>query len=363
MNGWKIFSQKKGVRPLVVKEDGVICYYNGNIVQFSSDLVDYKIICKMPINDGLSLLGKTSRLVDRIFRLSPTHAILIEDYLFVCRRSEIWCCDLKTGSIWLDFVIPDGRHTLGFSKFKKPSGQVQIVFGDYFNNPSRRIVRIWGYNLLLGKWELLGEINTGEIEHIHYIDAIGDKIFVLCGDFNSAASIWISDLNFTSIKPILRGKQEFRAAWITELEGRIFYATDTQIEENFIYELNVTNGKASTIKFSRINGSSIYHCKGSQNDCYFSTAVECGVPTGKFLYDIFDQKLGNGILSESAYILKLNSDGSTEEIFCAEKDFYPFRLAQFGTFHFPSGKMPNNTVIAYGVALKNFDDTCIVFKK
>ena len=39
------------------------------------------------------------------------------------------------------------------------------------------------------------------------------------------------------------------------------------------------------------------------------------------------------------------------------------RLAQFGTFLFPSGAMPADRFFTFGVGVKRYDGRCLVFKK
>jgi hypothetical protein len=362
MKKWELIAKHKNLRPLTIHEDKIICYEKGNIVAVSCDLVHKVFICSMPFDNKVKFLFSKNRQLDRIFRISPNYAVVSDRYMYILRRNEIWRCDLMSGKITLDFVIPEKRTSLGIAKIILSNGETNLLIGDYFENKTKTSVRIWRTRSSLNGWEFVNEISSNEIEHIHSLNLIGDKIFILCGDFEKAASIWISDPDFNSIKPILRGKQEFRAAWIAGINGKIYYATDTQMEQNYLCELFLSGENPSINKLSALNGSSIYCGFGQNNEIYFSTTVECGLPTGNLLYDIFDMNSGPGIFSNFASIFKLNPDGSKQEIFAAKKDFLPFRLSQFGTFIFPSGIMPSNLLITYGQALEGYDDTCLVFK-
>lgn len=362
MTEWNLSAKCKGLRPLAVDSSGLLCHARGALYRVGYDLKQPFFICNFP---GIGLTGHLDgkfRLVDRILRLGPSHAVVVDDALFISRRSEIWRCDLITGQLSLDFVIPDGRRALEFGRIERADGEVQIVFGEYFYNPSLAAVRIWGRSNRNPNWAVLGEFSHGEIDHVHAVTAIGEQVFLLCGDFGHGASIWTSDLDFSSITPLLRGSQAYRATWITEFGGRFFYATDTQLEANHVYELCINDHIAKISELAKIEGSSIYSGRGEDYQ-FFSTTVECGMPTGNFLRDMLDTRRGPGILSSKAKIMGIGADGVCEEIFVAEKDALPFRLAQFGTFTFPSGKMPPDTVIAYGTALRGVDDTCMVFVK
>lgn len=359
---WKLDTQRKGLLPLVADSCGLICHTQGGLYRVSYDLKQPEFICRLPVSRPVGHLANKLRLVDRILRLDPNHATVVDGALYLSRQSEIWRCDLTTGKISLDFVIPDGRRALEFGCIQQADGKTELVFGEYFSNPTRRPVRIWGKSSRSARWDVRGEFAAGEIEHVHAVTAIGERVYVLCGDFEHAASMWISDLNFSSLTPLLRGSQDYRAAWIAELGGRVFYATDTQLAPNHVYELFVENGVGQTQKLASVGGSSIYSVPG-QGCRFFSTTVECGMPSGNFLYDIFETKRGPGILSSKAKIMSIDAHGICEDIFEAEKDALPFRLAQFGTFTFPTGEMPVNTVVAYGAALRGVDGTCLVFKK
>jgi len=364
MSDWSLSAKIKGLRPLVADSNELLCHAHGSLYRVGYDLKQPSFICSLPIEGLVGSLGNRLRLVDRIFRLAPRHAIVVEGNLFISRRSEIWRCDLATGQLSLDFTIPDGRRALEFSLIKQSDGDEQLIFGEYFSNPTRRPVRIWGRSSRKSTWTVRCEFATGEIEHVHAVTTIGKRVFVLCGDFDHAASIWLSDPDFSSIVPLLRGSQSYRAAWIAELGGRLFYATDTQLEPNHVFELSIENGNGnvSANELVGIDGSSIYSGQGNGRR-FFSTTVECGMPTGNTLRDIFETRRGPGILSSKSKIMSIAANAVCEDIFVAEKDVWPFRLGQFGTFTFPTGEMPVDTVVAYGTALRGFDDTCLVLKK
>lgn len=362
MTNWSLKAQCKGLRPLTVDADGLLCHKRGALYRVSFDLKRISFICNLPVSGFMGHFGNNWRLVDRALRLSPNHGTVIDGVLFISRRSEIWRCDLATGKLSLDFIIPDGRRALAFGRIEHPDGEVEIVFGDYFSNPGRKPARIWGRSTRNPHWLVKGEFAAGEIEHVHAVTAIGERVFVLCGDFDHAAGMWVTDRSFSSISPLLRGNQTYRAAWITELGGRLYYATDTQLERNHTYELCIENGIATNRPLEPIEGSSIYSASGVGRH-FFSTTVECGMPTGHFLRDTFDTCRGPGILSSNAKIMSIDANGNSEEIFSAKKDALPFRLAQFGTFTFPTGEMPADLIVAYGIAIHGFDDTCLVFTK
>ncbi len=362
MSAWTVRALRKALRPLVADKRGMVCHSHGALYRSNYALDRSEFICQLPPLGFLGRIGRQFRSVDRVLRISPSHAMIMDGGLFIARRSEIWCCDLRTGRLTLDFHIPDGRRALEFSCIEQPGGDSLLVFGEYFDNPHRGLVRIWGRSNQRGTWTVLAEIPAGEIEHIHAVTAIGDRVWVLCGDFEHSASIWTSDSGFSSITPVLRGRQAYRAAWIAKVGGRLLYATDTQLETNHVFELLEEGGGGGIREIASIDGSSIYSGRGP-GCLFFSTTVESGMPSGNLLLDMLDSRRGPGILSERAKIMMIDARGQPEELFSAAKDALPFRLAQFGTFTFPSGEMPEDITVAYGTAVRGFDDTCLVFSR
>lgn len=361
MTDWKIFRSVKGLRPLAILTDGLLCYSKGSLYRVDFDLRDPVFLCQFPMRRALRF-ASYCRLAERVLRIPPTHAVVCDNSVLIARRSEIWRLDLKKGVLDFDFMIPNGRRSLGFSTIKQPNGQKEVVFGEYFINADKKAVGIWGRSCATNCWSQRASIPSGEIEHVHAVSQVRGKVFVLTGDFDCGAGIWQSDLDFSKLYPLMRGKQAFRAAWIGELADKVYLATDTQLEQNYLYEFVHDDGKKTLRSLAALDGSSIYSGQG-ESDIFFSTSVECGPPTGSFIRDLLDTKLGPGIISSSAAIFSVNEEGVVSKVHSAEKDLFPFALAQIGTFMFPSGVMPSDTLIAYGVALKGDDDTCLVFKR
>jgi len=362
MTNWQLTAAVRGFRPIASLPDGLICHRRGGLYKMSFDLEQPRLICQLPSAGFIGAIATRSRTLDRIFRVSPTHGVVVGDTLLIARRSEIWRCSLTSGKLELEFVIPDGRRALSFGLIASQDGHQEVVFGEYFENFTKEPVRIWGRNDGSAAWAVRATFQTGEIEHIHAVSMVQDRVLILTGDFGQAAGIWMTDPLFSSLVPLLRGQQAFRSAWVRELAGRVYFATDTQLDPNHIYELSIGDTSPQVRQIAAIGGSSIYASQG-RSDIFFSTTIECGAPSGKFFKDLLETKPGTGITSSTASVMCIDSNGAISEIFSAEKDFWPFRLAQFGTFTFPAGLLPADTVVAYGIALKGADDTCFVFKK
>lgn len=362
MTVWKLNGSVKGLRPLAVLPDGVVCYRGGALYKVGHDLQRPVFICHLPPVHLWGKLAQRHRLLDRVLRASPTHAVVFGNFVLIARRSEIWRCDLRDGRLSLDFRIPDGRRSLGLSLVNPSNGAQEVVFGEYFSNASRLAVRLWGLSAGGAEWTQRAVFDAGEIEHVHAVSFVDGRVYVLTGDFGTAAGIWVSDAGFTTLRPLARGQQSYRAAWMETLDGRVFMATDTQLETNYLYEIQTENDRVSLKSLASLAGSSIYAGRGP-TEIFFSTTVECGEPSGNFLRDMLDRQPGPGMLSSSASLMAVDGHGHISELYSAQKDGWPFRLAQFGTFMFPSGTMPADTLYAYGVAVRGVDDTCLMFRR
>jgi hypothetical protein len=354
----------KGYRPLACADGRVVLSKGGNLYLADLDLLNIKFLCSLPRTSALHRLPRI-RLFERIFRLSISYFLVLDsNWGLAVRRGEIWRVNLKDGSVSLDFLVPKARKILSLSLVKGLDGfDDSVVFGEYFNNPSMQSVNVWHCPLTsLGSWSICYTFPAGRINHIHNIvmDTKLSSLWILAGDFDEAAQICLAHNNFGVIDVILRGNQQSRATWIHRLNDKAFYATDSQLEANCICVLDESNEFITTKRLDGIEGSSIYFVTG-KSEVFFSTAVEPGLPTGNIFVDLFTTKIGKGINSRQSVIYELNPDGKSKVLFRAEKDLWPMNLAQFGTFTFPSGVMPDQRFYAYGCALKDFDDSCMLF--
>lgn len=363
MQEYRLQKSVLGYKPLYCLDDRIIIGNGNGLFSATLDLENIEYICELPEKTPLSRF----RLFERIFRGGiQTIALLDRDTILAVCKSKIWKVSLLDGSFTLDFEIPGNKKLLNLTKIIGINGFNEcICFGEYFNNPHMEYVRIWSRPLKSdGQWNIVHTFDKGQINHIHNIipDPSLGAAWVLAGDFEQGASMWLANENFKYVKSVIRGDQTCRAVWMQRVKNNEYcYATDSQINTNSFKKLIYSDNSCQTEQIVEIEGSSIYATAGN-NVVVFSTAVEPGVPTGIVIRDIFETKPGAGIKSKYACIYVMDGSYRTREIFRAKKDLLPFRLAQFGTFMFPGGKLPQGYIYAYGVGVKNFDNVCMVFK-
>jgi hypothetical protein len=350
----------KGFKPLLYLDDKVILSKGYSLYIADLNLSNITYLCRLPVSRTFWLLSKV-RIFSRILRLGIESGISLDGRFFlVVAKNRIWKIGRDGGSVQIDFIIPKERKALYLTRVSTSVDKFpEVVFGEYFSNPDKLKVKIWKRNATSEPhWNKAYEFLDGEINHVHNIIYIneGNKYIVLTGDFEDAAAIWEFSFDFHTVSKLVGSTQNARACWAIESVNSLIYATDTHLEPNYLCSLN--NGYINLI--NKIEGSSIYY--GNKIDgVYFSTTVEPGMSTGNILTDVLCRKPGPGIISDSSKIYYLNGNNNKlHEVFSAKKDWMPMRLGQFGSFMFPSGVGGGNGLIVYGVALKGYDDCCLL---
>jgi transposase InsO family protein len=348
----------RGHQPIFSTAQHLYLFRRGNLYRTSHALETPVLLARIPADRPL--ISRGPRLLERMFRTSIQSAAQCDaNTLLLARRSRIWRVNLGTGEVVLDHALPDGRSLLALSTVTSAAtGTDWLVFGEYLNNPGRTEVRLWRRKCSSeAQWEVAATFPAGEIDHVHSIQQLHDgRIFILTGDFDKAAGVWETDAEFNKLRPVMRGRQQYRACWWFESGGSIVYGTDSQFETNALLLLQPDKG---ITKIHDLPGSCIYNGL-TGNSMAFSTTVEPGASTGILVRDIFSRSVGPGITGDPTIYYYT---GELSKVFTSPKDVWPSRLGQFGTFMFPSGKAPENRIYAYGVAVKKYDGDCLVFEK
>lgn len=379
-----ILARLRGFKPLAVTSSRVVLAKGLDLYTTDHRLGDRRHLGRVPIRSLRHTLARV-RLVERVLRLAANSMIAVDEQTaFLNIGSSIYHVDLDSGDIVLDFVIPDGRKALGLNVTTLPGERGNaLVFGDYFANfagpmlrPGAAIgsqghVNIWARKIVdpdrdgreaKPDWRVLDQFQIDEIDHVHAVLGFngGSELYALLGDTGPNVGFWKWDEAKGKFQPYAVGKQAFRSTWASLHNGALLYATDTQLENNFLMKLT-PEAVAAPEKIAPIAGSSIY-AQTRRNGVIFSSSVEPGRPSGNRLRDMFERRPGPGIFSNRSVVYAYDFEtGRLAEILSAEKDWLPLRLAQFGSFMFPSGlELLDGVAIMYGNAVKDFDDVCIL---
>jgi hypothetical protein len=330
------------------------------------DLTDGSVqkIAKLKMSFKELLFNKIP-LFSRIFRKGIRCGIKISEkkVLFVAGHG-IFELDLQNNSISEGFFTADRSRPLVFSEIVGIAGFTDgIYFGGYKSNPDKDPVSIYK-RVKTDTWEEVYQFPENTIEHIHNIvaDPYRNIVYIMTGDFDQSAGIWISDNGFMSVTPILTGEQLYRGCVGFPTQDGLIYATDSPFYENSIRLLKYTGKIWETIHLKSINGPSIYGCKWHE-DFLFSTSVEGDGRNQNILYKLTGKKRGIGINENYSFIYKGNVDGGFKEIYKCEKDWLPFYLFQFGVLIFPSGINMSSCLPVFHMATTKYSTDTFLIEK
>lgn len=278
-------------------------------------------------------------LLSRILRKGIRCGIKVSENLalFVIGQ-KIYELDIERKVISDGYLTSDKSRPLIFSKIDGIMGfDDGIYFGGYKGNPNKEPISIYK-RLQTDQWAEVYQFPHGSIEHIHNIiaDPYKNVVYILTGDFDHSAGIWIAENGFKSVAPILIGDQKYRGCIGYPTSNGLVYATDSPFASNSIRLLKKTGNDWESIHIMDINGPSIYGCQW-RNDFVFSTSVEGDGRNQSIWYKLFGKQRGKSIKENYSFIYKGNLDDGFKEIYKTKKDKLPFYLFQFGVLIFPSG--------------------------
>lgn len=300
--------------------------------------------------------ARRSKYLSRILRLLPSAATTLDNKLYFGLLGKIICYDLNNKIFLEPFSLNRGRSPLNISSIYSIDGfDDGLLFGEYFSNPSKGQVNIYSLKKTKNnnQWEIIYTFPEGKINHVHNIipDSIRGAVWILAGDFDNAASIWKTEDNFKSVNLICSGEQKYRSCVAFSTEQGIVYATDSQFNENTIRLLYYEDGKYRNRPIGKINGPSIYGTE-IQDFWVFSTSTEPAFSNScSRLSKYLSRRPGPGITHNRSEIIACRkSDNRLFRVWCANKDFIPFTLGQFGNIRFLTTEAIGNRLYFQSIA-------------
>lgn len=355
----RIIKTLRGYKPLVYWKDELLLAHGFQLVLADLALTRFRPVATLPSTPVQRLMVKL-RLASRLFRLEvgPACDLMDGQNIIVSQLGKIYRVNLDSGKIKYEFSLPHGGRPLALTRVNVSGFAQGVYMGEYFSNASKGDARIF-YRDITGRWATIHTFLAGTINHVHNIvpDPARECVYVLTGDFGDAACIWRARDGFQSIERLTEPGQNSRACWLQIETDHLLYATDTQLETNHLNKIPLDRpGTTDTQSLQVLGGSSIYRAETPSGTLVFSTAVEPDQVRGNKYIEIFSRRRGAGIQSENAHVYAGHSDTKLQPIFSAPKDFWPFRLFQFGSFQFPAGQCPSSEVThTYATALKGVD--------
>ena len=218
-----------------------------------------------------------------------------------------------------------------------PGGRV--FWGEYFDNAARDEVHIYGSADGGMSWDVAYTFPKCDIRHVHNIvhDPWQNCLWVLTGDYGDECRILRASYDFTSVEVAMQGKQQARAVAAVPTEDGLYFASDTPLEQNFIYRLD----RAGTLScLAPISSSSIHGCRvGTQ--LFFSTMVEPSEINRDPMVRI--------------YGAHANLPQRWHPLLCWRKDRWPMKFFQYGNAFLPDGINPTQYLAITTVAVESDD--------
>ena len=199
-----------------------------------------------------------------------------------------------------------------------------IYWGEYFDNPSRDQVHIYGSTDGGETWDIAYTFPKCAIRHVHNIvhDPSGNCLWVLTGDYGDECRILRATFDFSHVEVVLQGKQQARAVAAIPTETALYFSSDTPLESNSIYLLD---REGRLFQLAAISSSSIYGCRAA-NHLFFSTMVEPSAVNRDPMVRI--------------YGARVHAPEIWRPLLSWQKDYWPMGLFQYGNAFLPDG---NNT--------------------
>jgi hypothetical protein len=361
----------RGHRPLSFVPDGILLAKGYDLYTADLDCLQLTPVSRVPHAIGAGLLRRF-RILERILRLGIRFGCRIdeESYLLAV-KNRLWLLELPSRDIRLDHVIKKGKKPLWISRIRGINGfEDGACYGEYWDNATKEAVNIW-VRSRQGVWRIAHTFPKGTIEHVHGIvpDDRRGIVWIVTGDSGESAGIWAARNDFSEVLPVLVGEQDFRCCWLAFSDNEIIYATDSPLAINSVRRLILPEGYSHSRDpwvgtrsepLMEISGSSIYSCR-VQNQVVFSTTVEPGLLTGRWLRDWFDRQPGPGIKGLYSDLM-IGTQAGFSLAGRWEKDRWPLRLCEFGSISFPTGINPGRRIYAYFTGLERRDGSMSIFE-
>jgi hypothetical protein len=206
----------------------------------------------------------------------------------------------RLGRLWVrELIQVDGEHLLAvvqrrLIRVHSRSGDMEEVFqvtgggrpkglvvtpqgwvftGEYWGNPRRQALRIWGSGDGGRSWDLAHTLPPGSAKHIHNLvwDEYRQGIWVLTGDGEGECAFLFTGDFFRTVTEVGRGGQLWRAVHCFCRPEGLYYGTDTERDENWLVFLDTD--RLNCRKIQPLPGSCIYAARMAGR-YFLSTSVE-----------------------------------------------------------------------------------------
>lgn len=322
-----------------------------------------KRLAQLPLTRTKRVLYQI-RLIERLLRLEPRCAVRLSEHEFVLSwAGAAWLVDVAKNIITREHSYRSGMNNpLNFTHVSGIPGISDcVLYGEYFSNPNKETVAI--FSRTEKGWFEIYRFPTGVVNHIHGIvaDPFQCRLLILTGDDDKASGIWETRDGFKTVHPLLTGSQKYRACVAFPNANGIIYATDTPLEDNAVYKVAETQGKAEVQKLFPMPGPCIYGCNIELQNGWrgnvMATSVEPDSRLKGWRYKL-TYRLGPGVKNRFCHIIAGNEEQGFSKWISLPKDALFMTIFQFGNMKFPQQEH-RNKIYAVPQSLKRYDASTI----
>lgn len=333
----------RGFRPLYVDTNGVLwASFKNKLMVSENNGKDFKNVAyfNQTKTDKISC---SSQLISRLCRYG-FHIVIPNDdgsIVAVVNKRILRC---KAGETQFKTVFHISRGNRPLTLCRIPSGE--LYFGEYFSNPKRESVNIYGSYDKGNTWNVVYSFPEGVIRHIHgiFYDEYRNGCWILSGDRDDECKILFTSNKFKTLETFISGSQRSRAVSLIPMKNGIIIPTDSPVTQNLIQWFDPNTCE---IECRYKLPGSVYYTGKVGKYLIVSTAVE-------------KSKVNS---CQYAYLF-ISHDGGINwsELYSQKKDIWSMKYFLDGTFVLPAGKNSKSIIYAYGQALHSIDNCMLVWE-
>ena len=338
-------------RALYIGDEFGLLYTHGKLWACDRGFQNEKLIGKLPCGIVQSLMTKFF-LTERMFRYKPRCAVRVsENEVIISCMGMVYLVDVRQRTIRAEHRFRHGmRNALRFCRIEGiPGFDSCVAYGEYWGNPDAEAVGV--YCRSGGKWRKAYSFSRGSVLHIHGFcpDPAHKRVLILTGDQDRESGIWAAYDNFKRVEPVKVGSQQYRACAAFAFGDQILYATDTALENNALYLLNVDG---SIQKIYDMPGPCIFASEflgtDGQRQFAFATSVEPDSRISGIRY-MLTRRLATGVKSRHSCLIVGDPAHGFRTALKINKDILPMGLFGFGNLLFPDNELGSLTFLPQGL--------------
>jgi len=251
------------------------------------------------------------------------------------RRSARAIATLRSGEkeFHVTHVLQRGTRPLNITV--APDGRV--FWGEYFDNPERDAVHVYGSNDRGANWKVVYSFGKGAIRHVHNIvyDQWGNCFWVLTGDMGAECRVLRASVDWSRIDSVISGNQQARAVAAVPREDGLYFASDTPLEQNYIYKLD---RQGNLTRLAEIHASVLCGCAVG-DAVFFTTMIEPSAVN----------------LDRSVGVLRRCGGTTCACLQSWKKDHWSEKMFQYGNAFLPTGANNTNLLALTTIAVEGHD--------